>query len=239
MQEIKFLNRFLQPYWGKSFLSLVLLIIVVVFDLAIPRLVQRLIDQGILTENMQEVWLTFLLMLAISFINTLFALGNNYYSVQVGEGMARDLREALFVKIQKLSFGNLDRLKTGRLLVLLTGDVNVLQRMVLVTLRIGTRAPLIMIGSIVLMFITSPGLAMTLVPLFLISLLIIVYFILKMGPLFLTMQEKFDRLNTILHENISGMRVVKSFARADFESVRFEGANLDYTERNIRAIKFM
>lgn len=233
------LLHFIKPYWKKSVLSLFLLIIVVLLDLAIPRLVQRIIDQGVLAGSLQEVWQTFILMLGISIINMLFAIGNNNFSVQVGEGVARDLREALFLKIQSLSFGNLDRLKTGQLMVRLSSDASIMQRLVQVSLRIGTRAPLLMLGSIILMYSTNPSLAMQMFPLLLVTLTLIVFFVVKMGPLFLTMQQKLDRLNTVLQENIAGVRVVKAFARADHEGERFGSANLDFTERNIRVMEFL
>jgi ATP-binding cassette subfamily B multidrug efflux pump len=239
MKHVSKLLHFVRPYWKESFISLVLLVIVVVLDLAIPRLVQRIIDQGILAGDMQVVWQTFLLMLAISFINTLFAIGNNNYSIRVGEGVARDLREALFLKIQSLSYGNLDRLKTGQLMVRLSSDSSVIQRLVQITLRIGTRAPLIMIGSILLMFNTDRRLALSLVPLLLVASTIIIIFVMKMGPLFLTMQLKLDRLNTVLQENLAGVRVVKAFVREEHEAGRFEAANEDYTQRNIRVMEFM
>ncbi|MCU0489656.1 MAG: ABC transporter ATP-binding protein/permease, partial [Anaerolineales bacterium] len=228
-----------KPYWLKAVLSLILLAIVVVLDLAIPRLVQRVIDQGILAGSLDEVWRTFLLMLAISVANTLLAIGNNNFSVQVGEGVARDLRDALFVKIQSLSFGNLDQLNTGQLMVRLSSDSSVIQRLVQVSLRIGTRAPLIMIGSVILMFNTDQLLAIRMTPLLLFTSAIIVFFMVKMGPLFLTMQQKLDRLNTVLQENIAGVRVVKAFVRAEHEAQRFESANQDFTARNIRVMEFM
>jgi ATP-binding cassette, subfamily B, multidrug efflux pump len=126
MNHLARLLPFVKPYRGKSALALFLLIVVVVLDLAIPRLVQRIIDQGILAGNMQEVWRTFLLMLAISVINTLFAVGNNNLSVQVGESVARDLRQTLFLQIQTFSFGNLNQLQTGQLMVRLSSDTGVL-----------------------------------------------------------------------------------------------------------------
>jgi ATP-binding cassette, subfamily B, multidrug efflux pump len=239
MSQVIKLLYFIKPYWKKSVLALILLVIVVVLDLAIPRLVQRIIDQGILAGNMAAVWQTFLWMMVISVFDTLFAIGNNNLSVQVGEGVARDLREALFLKIQSFSFGNLDRMKTGQLMVRLSSDSSVVQRLVQISLRIGTRAPLIMIGSILLMFNTDPRLALSMVPLLLVTFAIITFFVIKMGPLFLTMQQKLDRLNTILQENIAGVRVVKAFARADHEEERFEVANEDYTDRNIRVMQFM
>jgi ATP-binding cassette subfamily B multidrug efflux pump len=239
MSQVIKLLYFIKPYWKKSVLALILLVIVVVLDLAIPRLVQRIIDQGILAGNMAAVWQTFLWMMVISVFDTLFAIGNNNLSVQVGEGVARDLREALFLKIQSFSFGNLDRMKTGQLMVRLSSDSSVVQRLVQISLRIGTRAPLIMIGSILLMFNTDPRLALSMVPLLLVTFAIITFFVIKMGPLFLTMQQKLDRLNTILQENIAGVRVVKAFARADHEEELFEVANEDYTDRNIRVMQFM
>jgi ATP-binding cassette subfamily B multidrug efflux pump len=239
MKQVFKLWGFIKPYRVKSLLALVLLVIVVILDLAIPRLVQRIIDQGILANNMQQVWQTFLLMLAISLINTLFAIGNNNLSVQVGEGVARDLREALFAKIQSFSFGNLDRMRTGQLMVRLSSDSSVVQRLVQISLRIGTRAPLIIIGSIILMFNTDPRLALMLVPLLIVTSAIVILFVIKMGPLFLTMQQKLDRLNTVLQENIAGVRVVKAFVRAEHEAARFELTNEEYTERNIRTMEFM
>ena len=239
MKQVFKLLRFVKPYWKKSLLSLALLVVVVLMDLAIPRLVQRIIDQGITPQDMKVVTSTFLLMLGISILDTLFAIGNNNYSVQVGESVARDLREALFLKIQSFSFGNLDRLKTGQLMVRLSSDSSVIQRVVQISLRIGTRAPLIMIGSIILMFNTDQHLALTMLPLLLVTSAIIVFFAVKMGPFFLTIQQKLDKLNTVLQENIAGVRVVKAFVRAHHEAGRFEAANEDFTDRNIKVMQFM
>lgn len=239
MNQLSKLLPFIRPYHRKSALALLLLIIVVILDLAIPRLVQRIIDQGILAGDVQEVWRTFLLMLAISVVNTLFAVGNNNLSVQVGEGVARDLRQALFLKIQSFSFGNLDQLKTGELMVRLSSDSSVLQRLVQISLRIGTRAPLIMLGSVILMFATNRRLALFMAPLLVIAPALIVFYVAKIRPLFMTMQKKLDRLNTVLQENVAGVRVVKAFVRAGHEAQRFEAANLDFTERNIRVMEFM
>ncbi|MGA2503911.1 MAG: ABC transporter ATP-binding protein [Anaerolineales bacterium] len=239
MNQVTKLFRFLKPYWKKSVISLVLLTAVVAMDLAIPRLVQRVIDQGINAQNMQVVVTTFFLMLGISVLDTIFAIGNNNYSVRVSEGVGRDMREAIFLKIQSLSFGNLDRLKTGQLMVRLSNDSGVVQRLFQISLRIGTRAPLLMIGSIILMFNTAPQLALVMLPLLLVTSAIIAVFSIKMGPMFLSMQLKLDKLNTVLQENIAGVRVVKAFVRARHEGDRFEKANEDFTERNIRVTQLL
>lgn len=239
MKDIRKLLPFVKPYWKLAIISLVLLTALVFLDLAIPRLIQRIIDQGIRQNNLQVVIETSLLMLGISVLSTFIAIGNNIFSVRAGEGMARDLREALFVKIQNFSFGNLDHFTTGQLMVRLSSDTGAFQRLVQVSLRIGTRAPLLMIGSLILMINTNGQLALTLLPLLLITLAIIVFFSLKMEPFFRTVQQKLDRLNTVLQENIAGARLVKAFVRADHEGQRFEAANDDLTRRTVRVMQLM
>jgi ATP-binding cassette subfamily B protein len=239
MNDIRKLLRYLAPYRRLALFSLVMLVAMVVLDLAIPRLVEHIIDVGIKQKNMSVVLQTSLIMLAISVVDTVVAVLNSNSSVRVGESVARDLREAIFVKIQGFSYGNLDRFSTGRLMVRLTSDASAVQRLTQISLRIGTRAPLSMIGAIILMFITSPTLAATMVPILLVSGAVIVFFSVKMEPLFRSVQLKLDRLNTVLQENISGARLVKSFVRADHEAERFEGANEDLTERTVRVMQFM
>jgi len=239
MNQIKKLLHYVKPYWRRSLVSLMLLIAVVVMDLTLPRLIQRVIDQGINDGNVQVVITTTIWMLGISLFQTLFALTNNLFSIQVGESVARDLREALFLKIQSFSFGNLDHLNTGQLMVRLSSDTTAFQRMVQVSLRIGTRAPLLMIGSIILMFVTDSRLALMILPVLLATSVVIIFFVSRMGPLFLTVQKKMDRLNTVLQENIAGVRLVKAFVREKHESERFAVVNEDYADRNIHVMRFM
>ncbi len=239
MNETRKLLNFVKPYWKRAVMALVLLTTLVFLDLSIPRLIQRIIDQGINQQNQQVVIQTAIVMLAISAVSTLIAVGNNNLSVQVGESTARDIREALFLKIQALSFANLDQMQTGQLMVRLSSDTTAVQRLVQVSLRIGTRAPLLMIGSLILMFVTSPSLALAILPLLIVTSILIVFFILKTEPLFRSVRQKLDKLNTILQENVAGVRLVKSFVRADFEADRFETANEAFTERSIRVMEFM
>jgi ATP-binding cassette subfamily B multidrug efflux pump len=208
-------------------------------DLAIPRLIERIIDQGISRNDLHVIFSTTLIMLGITVLSALFAIGNNILSVQVGEGAGRDIREALFLKIQSFSFANLDHLQTGQLMVRLTSDISMMQRMIRVSIRIGTRAPLLMIGSIALMISTNPRLALEIFPVLLVTGAIIVWFVSRMQPLFLTVQGKLDVLNRVLQENIAGVRVVKAFARSEYEIGRFGDANQDFTTKTINVMQFM
>lgn len=239
MKALLKLKSFFMPYWKESVIALVLLTSVVFMDLAIPRLIQRIIDQGIASSNPGVILQTTLIMLGITAVSTVFAIGNNLFSVRVGEGFGRDLRAALFLKIQSFSFSNLDHLQTGQLMVRLTSDIAMLQRIVRVAIRIGTRAPLLMIGSILLMVSTSPQLALAIVPLLVVMGVVIVWFISRIQPLFLSVQRRLDGLNTVLQENISGVRVVKAFNRGGHEIERFSEANLGYAEGSIRVMQFM
>jgi ATP-binding cassette subfamily B protein len=239
MGDLRKLLRFVGPYRGLALFSFLMLLAMVALDLAIPRLVEQIIDKGIKPKDMSVVLGTSAVMLAVSVLDTIVAVLNSNSSVRVGESVARDLREAIFAKIQTFSYGDLDRFSTGRLMVRLTSDSSAVQRLTQVSLRIGTRAPLSMIGSIVFMFVTSPELALLMVPILLVAAVVIVFFSARMEPFFRAVQQRLDRLNTVLQENIAGARLVKSFVRADREGERFEAANADLTDGTVKVMRFM
>ena len=239
MQDIIKLARFVRPYWRAALAAFMLLTSLVFLDLAIPRLIQRIIDEGIAQQNQDIVIETGLLMVGISLLSVLVAVGNNFTSIRVGEGVARDVRLALFQKIQSLSYSNLDQMRTGQLLVRLTSDTAAVQRYFQINLRIGTRAPMLMIGSIILMFSTSFQLALVLLPLLLVTSVIIVLFVMRTEPLYRLVQQRLDVLNTVLQENIAGSRLIKAFVRGDAQAARFLASNADFAANSIRVMQFM
>ncbi len=139
MKDIGKLLRFMKPYKRLALFALSMLIVMVILDLSIPRLVGHIIDAGVKQKNMGVVLKTSAAMLCISLLNMLVAVLNSNSSIRVGESVARDLRDAVFVKIQSFSYGNLDRFSTGKLMVRLTSDAGAVQRLAQVSLRIGTR----------------------------------------------------------------------------------------------------
>lgn len=239
MNHIRKLLPFIKPYTREALLSFILLVSLAALELSIPRLIQRIIDDGIKGNDQSVVLSTAAIMIVISLLSAIIAVGNNIYSVRVGEGTARDLREAIFLKIQSFSFRNLDQQKTGQLIVRLTSDVAAFKQLTQITLRIGTRAPLMMVGSMILMINTSPALALTILPLLAVTAVIIIVFVLRTEPLFRSVQQRLDRLNNVLQENISGVRLVKSFVRAEYESDRFEDANVDLMRHATRVMRTM
>ena len=239
MRNIFRLSSFVKPYQNQALGTLLLLTTVVGMDLSIPRLIQRIIDQGIHQHNQQVVVNTGFLMLGITLLSVLFAVWSHILSVRVGESIARDIREALFLKIQSFSFGNIDRLNTGQLMVRLSSDTSAVQRVAQVSLRIGTRSTLLMIGSLILMIKTSSSLALTILPLLFITSVLIVFFVVKMEPLWSSVQRQLDCLSTVLQENIAGIRLIKAFVRGEFEFARFNKANQAFASDSIRVMKFM
>ena len=239
MKSLRRMIHFVKPYRKPAILSMLLLMGVVAADLLIPRLTQRVIDEGIARQDVGTILTTSLLMLGAALLSALFAIGNTLLSVRVAQSASADLRSAIVRQVQAFSFGNLDRIQTGQLLVRATSDVNMVQTMVQMSLRMLTRAPLWMIGSAAMLITTSTRLALLMLALLPVVLGIIWFFLTTARPLFSSVQEKLDRLNQVLQENLAGVRVVKAFVRDEHENTRFDRVNSDLTFENIKVMQFV
>jgi ATP-binding cassette subfamily B protein len=239
MKSLFRLLKFIKPYRRDAILALVLLVCVVIADLAVPRLTQRVIDDGIKAQDMRLILTTALLMFGASVLEALFSVGNVALSVRVGLNAGADIRSALVRKVQTLSFGNLDRLQTGQLLVRATSDINQVQMVFMMGLRILTRAPLWAAGSVVMLVVTTPRLAWLWLAMVPALFGIMALFTFKARPLFLIVQQKLDKLNTVMQENLAGIRVVKAFVRAAHEQRRFARANDDLMAQTIRVLNLV
>jgi ATP-binding cassette subfamily B multidrug efflux pump len=239
MNDLRKVVRFLSPYKKEAILATILLALVVVTDLSIPRLVQVIIDDGVAAGDRNLILRTSLLMIGASILSAAFMVSNTIFAVKSSRSFEADLREAIFKKIQTFSFGNLDDFTTGQLLTRLTSDINQIQIVILMSLRTFTRAPLMFIGSISIMFATNPKLASVLFALLPLTLVLVVAFVKIVQPLFTKMQERLEYLNQVLQENLSGIRVVKSFVRRDHENLRFERANVELYGTALKVSQFM
>jgi ATP-binding cassette subfamily B multidrug efflux pump len=239
MKSLRRILGFVKPYQKQAILALVILLAMVLSDLLIPRLTQTIIDEGIGKKNMQVIVVTALLMMGAAVLSTLFAIANTLLSVRVSMNVAADLRSAIVRKVQTFSFGNLDRIQTGQLLVRSTSDINMVMMVVMMGLRILTRAPLWMIGSMILLVVTSPQLSLLMLGLMLVIVGMIAFFGAKARPAFMKVQQKLDRLNQVMQESLEGMRVVKAFVRDEHESARFEQANRDLTDQIVRVSQLL
>ena len=239
MKSLRRMIRFVEPYKKEAILAMLLLTGVAVTDLLPPRLTQTIIDQGVAQHDMSVILNTSLLMIGAATLGALLAVGNTILAARVSQNVSADLRSAIVHQVQTFSFGNLDRMQTGQLIVRTTSDVSQVQRMVLMSMRMFIRAPLWMIGSITMLALNTPDLALLVLALLPLVIGLIWLFAAKARPLFTIVQKKLDALNEVLQENLAGVRVVKAFVRVEYENVRFDEANRDLTEHTIKVIRLV
>jgi len=237
MKAVLKLARFVKPYWRWAALAPLLMILEVAMDLMQPRMIQRIVEEGIAQMNQPLVIQTGLLMLGLAAIGAAGGMSNGYFTEKVVQGFGADLREALFRKVQTFSFGNLDRMETGQIVTRLTNDVNHVQEAIMMVLRMAIRTPFTLIGSIIMAVITSPQLAYLPAILIPIELVVVIVVIRKVTPMYAAVQTRLDALNEVTEENLSGVRVVKAFVRADHEEGRFRFANERLAEQALRAAR--
>ena len=239
MKDFKKVISFAKPYRGQIILAMVMLALVVAADLAMPRLIQKLIDEGVAAGNLSLVWRQAAIIIGISLLAAVFSLVNTVFSVRSSYLFGRDLRLALFKKVQKLSFANFDNWDLSKILVRLTADVETLQQALRMTMRIILRSPLMVLGSGFMLLGTS--LELSLIVLFLLPILgiLIGIFLFKVRPLFRQIQKKLEALNQVLAENLNGVRVVKAFGGEKREINRFFLANQDFARQNIRVMQIL
>jgi ATP-binding cassette subfamily B protein len=231
------LLKFIKPYWHWAALAPLLMMLEVFMDLMQPRMVARIVDEGIAQLNLGLVIETGLLMCGLAVIGALGGMSNGIFAELTAQGFGADLREKLFRKVQSLSFANLDQLETGQLITRLTNDVTQVQEAVVMVLRMLVRAPLLLIGSLVMAILTTPQLAFLPLVLMLVELLALIWIVRRATPLYTLVQKRLDALNGVMQENLAGMRVVKAFGRARHEEARFGVANEQLTDQSVRATR--
>ncbi|MBD3206418.1 ATP-binding cassette domain-containing protein [Candidatus Bathyarchaeota archaeon] len=239
MSSLRRSFSYLKPYIKEAVGAVMLLGLVVAANLAIPRLVQVIIDEGVVEENMEVILRTGLMMIGASLLSALFMVGNTILAIRASRGFEADLRDAIFEKIQTLSFGNLDEFTTGQLLTRLTSDLNQVRLIITMSIRMFTRMPLTFIGSITLMWVTNPRLSLIMAVLLPVTFTVLYFFVRRAQPLFTKVQEKMDSLNQVLQENLTGIRVVKAFVRQEHENNRFEGANEELYGSSLRIMRLL
>lgn len=234
MKSIPRILRFLRPYRVTIVFSLLALGVTVACDLALPRLVQTIIDQGIKARDLPAILRIAGIMVGITAVSAVGAVINMTLAIRISQNASADIRRELFGHIQILSFGDLDRLQTGNLITRLTSDITQVNQLILQTMRMFVRAPLMLVGSVILLVITNWQLALMMFIIVPTAIGILILYANKAQPLFLKVQRQMDRLNTVLQENLSGVRVVKAFAREAFEDERFANVNTGLMTQAIR-----
>jgi ATP-binding cassette subfamily B protein len=194
-------------------------------NLVVPAISQRIIDQGIAEGRRQVVVTLAAAIVGIAILQAVFTFLQGYLTARVSQGVAYDLRNELYGKIQALSFSYHDKAQTGQLLTRATSDVNLVQQFLGSSILQILGGLFLLVGSLVLMFSTSPQTALVLIVMGPVAVAIFGFFFVKARPLFSEAQKRLSALNVKLEENLLGVRVIRAFVRREYETERFADRN--------------
>lgn len=234
--------KYVRPYLYAFILGPIFMIVEVIGEVLMPKLLQMIIDNGIGTDGEGDIGYIIgigALMVVTALLMMLGGVMGAFFAIRASVNFAADLRQDLFEKVQKFSFANIERFSTGSLVTRLTNDVTNLQNTVSMALRMMLRAPGMLIGALIMAFAMNPELAAVLIviiPLLIIALMLIMK---TAFPRFNIMQKKIDNVNSVVQENITNARVVKSFVRESHEVGKFDVANSDLKDNSMSAFKIV
>ncbi|MBI5232413.1 MAG: ABC transporter ATP-binding protein [Coriobacteriales bacterium] len=202
-------------------------------DLIGPQILRRIIDQGIQTGDIQLIFRLSAILLAVAVAGGVATFVQGFWSAKASHGAAFDMRNVIFDKLQRLGFAYHDRAQTGQLITRVTSDVDLVRDFVGGGLVQAISAVLLLVGAIVLLLRMNVALALVSFAVIPAVLAILLVFVRKLGPMFKLSQQKLATLNTVLQENVAGVRVVRAFAREGFERERYDVANTDLLETGL------
>jgi ATP-binding cassette subfamily B multidrug efflux pump len=229
------LYRFLRPYSPVLAASVVLLFLQTLSQLYLPSLTADIVDHGIARKNETYILHTGEIMLLITIGGMLCSIVAAYLSSRIAAGFGRDVRARLFARVETFSLHEFDRFGTATLITRTTNDVTQVQMVTLVILRMMISAPIMAIGGIVLAFEQDRPLTLVLAVAIPVLVGAIALIARATIPLFSAMQGKLDRLNLVMREGLTGIRVIRAFNRVAYQTRRFDDANDDLTDNAIRA----
>ena len=232
---IKKLSPYMKKYKKYLFLGVSCAALEVIFELLIPLVMAKIVDVGIAADDTAYTIKMGLLMVCMAMISLSFGLALSKFAAIAGQGFGAELREAEYIKIQSYSFKNIEKFSTPSLITRLTTDITMIQNSMTMGIKLLVRAPMMLICACVLAITISPKLAM----IFLVSIPVLVIsiglIIKAVKPRFDIMQKKIDNINTVVQENLIGIRVVKSFVRQAKEKEKFKASNDDLVNASTRA----
>jgi ATP-binding cassette subfamily B protein len=202
-------------------------------------MLQRTVDRGILAGNEGVILHSSLIMVGLILVSAAATVGITVCAVRTSQRLGADLRRDLFARVLSLSFHDLDQWRTGQLLTRLSSDIQQVTQFTFFTGRMFLRVPLVFTGSLILMALTNWRLSLMMLFIIPAATVVFLWYANRAEPMFMQVQRRLDRLNTILQENVAGVRAVKAFVRATHENARFDQVNVDLTERNIRVGRFL
>ncbi|ACJ74866.1 ABC transporter ATP-binding protein [Thermosipho africanus Ob7] len=226
--------KYLKKYTFLIILAITFVVIQAILNLYLPDLMGDIVNKGVSRGNVDYILSVGWKMLFVTLLNVAAAIVSTYFAAKVAMGFGKDLRSHVYKKVMNFSLNEVDKYGVATLINRNTNDITQIQNVIFMMLRMVALAPVMAIGGTIMAISKSPKLTMVL----LVSLpimFVVMYFIVKYSmPLFKSMQKKLDNLNRVLRENLTGVRVIRAFAKTEYEKKRFEVANEDLTSTALK-----
>ncbi|EAD2775513.1 ABC transporter ATP-binding protein [Listeria monocytogenes] len=229
----------LKPYWLSITAVLVLTFGQVIGQLYLPTLMSNIIDKGVVTGDTDYIWNTGMQMLLISFASVILSVIVVYLASRISMGFGKDLRDKIFTKVEDFSLQEFDKVGTSSLITRTTNDVVQIQNVLYMMMRLMVMAPIMLLGGIIMAVGRDAKLSLIFVVVLPLLLLLVVILGGKAMPMFKSLQKKMDKLNRVIREGLTGIRVVRSFNRNEDELEKFEEANADYATTAIKVNRLL
>ncbi|MCP7255876.1 ABC transporter ATP-binding protein [Listeria monocytogenes] len=235
---MKLMKR-LKPYWLSITAVLVLTFGQVIGQLYLPTLMSNIIDKGVVTGDTDYIWSTGMKMLLISFASVILSVIVVYLASRISMGFGKELRDKIFTKVEDFSLQEFDKVGTSSLITRTTNDVVQIQNVLYMMMRLMVMAPIMLLGGIIMAVGRDAKLSLIFVVVLPLLLLLVVILGGKAMPMFKSLQKKMDKLNRVIREGLTGIRVVRSFNRNEDELEKFEEANADYATTAIKVNRLL
>ena len=231
--------KYAKPYLGAFIIGPCLMLTEVLGDILMPKMMSLIINHGVAAHDTGYILRMGLYMVLVAAVMAVSGIGGAYFSAKASISFTSDLRKELFEKVQRFSFKNIDDFSTGSLVTRLTNDVQQVQQVMMMGLRLALRAPGMLVGALIMAFLMNPRLALIILVVIPLLAAAIAAIMTTAYPRFGIMQTKLDKMNSGIQEALTNVRLIKSFVREDHEMEKFRRSNEDLQENSLRAMKIV
>lgn len=233
------LFRYLKPYSWLLAAVVVILTLQSLAELYLPTLMSEVVNNGMMKGDTAYIWRYGSYMLVVALLSSIWSIAASYLSAVIGMSFGRDTRNRVFQRVESYSLREFDKIGTASLITRTTNDITQMQMVLVMGLRFIVSAPIMCVGGVIMAYSKDPQLTLILAVVLPLMMLLIGLVAQAVVPLFKAMQIKLDKVNLVLRENLTGIRVIRAFDRLESETRRFKAANRDLTDNAIRVNKIM
>ena len=232
-------GKYVKPYLSSFIIGPCLMLTEVFGEILLPKMMSLIINTGVANHDSGYVIRMGLVMVGVVIVMAVSGIGGAYFSAKASISFTSDLRKDLFAKVQQFSFKNIDNFSTGSLVTRLTNDVQQVQQVMMMGLRLALRAPGMLVGALIMAFIMNRNLAVIIFIVIPVLAGVIAFIMMTAYPRFGVMQTKLDSMNSGIQEALTNVRVIKSFVREEYEKEKFRKANEDLQSTSLRAMNIV